>query len=112
MLLHVQYQIKSSKTGTSAAAATGAGASSSRGALQEASLQRKLTVYSLTGHTQGNEKQSYERRFVTAMLSLSMAIRNTNVMSKEDFAGAIHEDAALVKKLAEILRVNKNSAAE
>lgn len=41
------------------------------------------------------------------MLSLAMVIRNTNVMSEEDFAGAIHEDAALVKKLAEILKVNK-----
>ena len=46
------------------------------------------------------------------MLSLAMASRNTTVMSKEDFARAIHEDAALVKKLAEILNVNKHSKAE
>ncbi|RLM85287.1 uncharacterized protein C2845_PM04G00040 [Panicum miliaceum] len=93
----VLHEIKSSKMGTSAGAATGAGASNSHGAAENvAGSQPPEEADSVQPHTQGNEKQSEERRFVAAMLSLAVAIRNVNVMSKEDFAGAIHEDAALV----------------
>jgi len=113
MLLQVLDEIKSSKMGTSSGAATGAGASNSHGAAENVSgSQPPEQADSVQPHSQGNEKQSDERKFVAAMLSLAMAIRNTTVMSKEDFARAIHEDAALVKKLAEILNVNKHSKAE
>ena len=113
MLLQVLDEIKSSKMGTSSGAATGAGASNSHGAAENVSgSQPPEQTDSVQPHSQGNEKQSDERKFVAAMLSLAMAIRNTTVMSKEDFARAIHEDAALVKKLAEILNVNKHSKAE
>jgi len=112
-LLQVLDEIKSSKMGTSAGAATRAGASNSDGAADNvAGSQTPEEADSEQPRTQRNEKQSDKRRFVAAMLSLAMAIRNSNVMSKEDFAGAIHEDAELVEKLAEILKVNKHSKAE
>ncbi|RLN34957.1 uncharacterized protein C2845_PM03G18480 [Panicum miliaceum] len=114
LLNKVLDQIKSSKMGTSPDAATGAGPSSSHGGAENvAGSQTPEEAGSVQPHTQGNEKQSDERRFVAAMLSLAVAIRDTTVMSKQDFAGAIHEeDAALVKKLAEILKVSKHSNAE
>ncbi|CAL5091936.1 unnamed protein product [Urochloa decumbens] len=61
---------------------------------------------------QGIEKQSEERKFMAAMLSLAVVIYNENVISKEEFARAIPEDASLVKKLMEILKLNNQSMAE
>jgi hypothetical protein len=58
------------------------------------------------------EKQSEERKFLAAILSVTAVICNENVITKEDFARATPEDAALVKKLKEILKLNKHSTAE
>ncbi|CAO1939354.1 unnamed protein product [Urochloa humidicola] len=61
---------------------------------------------------QGIEKQSEERKFMAAMLSIALVTYNENVISKEEFARAIPEDASLVKNLVEILKLNKHSTAE
>lgn len=67
-----------------------------------------------TGATIGanNERQSDERNLLAAMLSLVVVICNEHIISREDFVRAIHEDAALVKKLAEVLKLNKHSTFE
>ncbi|RCV09262.1 hypothetical protein SETIT_2G013200v2 [Setaria italica] len=67
-----------------------------------------------TGATIGanNERQSDERNLLAAMLSLVVVICNEHIISREDFVRAIHEDAALVKKLAQVLKVNKQCTAE
>lgn len=86
MLLQVLTQISSSKMGTTAGAARDSRAS--------------------------NENQSEERKFMAAMLSVVVVMCNKNVISNEDFAHASSEDAALVKKLKEVIESNKNSTAE
>jgi predicted histidine transporter YuiF (NhaC family) len=58
------------------------------------------------------EKQSEERKFLAAILSVPVVICNENVISEEDFARATPEDAALVEKLKEILKLNKHSTTE
>jgi hypothetical protein len=58
------------------------------------------------------EKQSEERKFLAAILSVAVVICNKNVISEEDFARATPEDAALVEKLKEILKLNKHSTTE
>ncbi|XP_008651949.1 uncharacterized protein [Zea mays] len=59
-----------------------------------------------------NEKQSEERKSMAAMLSLAVAICNENMVSEEGFAYATPGDAALAKKLKEIVKVNEQSTAE
>ncbi|CAN6180982.1 unnamed protein product [Urochloa humidicola] len=81
LLTKVLDKILSSKLGTTAGAAMGSSAS--------------------------NEKQSDERKLLAAMLSLAVVICKENVISREDFARAMHKDAALVKKLTEILNESK-----
>jgi hypothetical protein len=58
------------------------------------------------------EKQSEERKFLAAILSVPVVICNENVVSKEEFAHATPEDTTLVKKLKEILKLNKHNTAE
>lgn len=112
LLLQVFDQILSSKMGTSADAATGAGASNNCAAENVEESQPPAEADSVQPHTQGDEQISDERKLMAAMLSLALVI-GKNVISKEDFAGAIPEDdAALVKKSIEILKVNKHSTAE
>nr|TKW30168.1 hypothetical protein SEVIR_2G017200v2 [Setaria viridis] len=53
-----------------------------------------------------------ERKFMAAMLSLAVVICNENVISREDFARSTPEDAALAKKLKDILEANKQCTAE
>ncbi|RCV10124.1 hypothetical protein SETIT_2G087100v2 [Setaria italica] len=52
-------------------------------------------------------EKSEERKFMAAMLSLAVVICNENVISREDFARSTPKDAALAKKLKDILDVNK-----
>jgi hypothetical protein len=58
------------------------------------------------------EKQSEERKFLAAILSVPVVICNKNVISKEEFAHATPEDTTLVKKLNEILKLNNHNTAE
>ncbi|XP_004955373.3 uncharacterized protein LOC101756682 isoform X2 [Setaria italica] len=53
-----------------------------------------------------------DRKFMAAMLSLAVVICKENVISREDFARSTPEDAALAKKLKDILKVNKQCMAE
>ncbi|XP_022679642.1 uncharacterized protein LOC111256242 [Setaria italica] len=71
-------------------------------------------ITAMKGATIGanNERQSDERNLLAAMLSLVVVICNEHIISREDFVRAIHEDAALVKKLAEVLKLNKQCTAE
>ncbi|TVU10733.1 hypothetical protein EJB05_44279, partial [Eragrostis curvula] len=54
---------------------------------------------------QQNYDQSEERRFLTALLSLALLICN-KLTDADDFSCAVTEDAALVKKLLEIIYMN------
>lgn len=58
------------------------------------------------------EKQSEEIKSMAAMLSLAVVMCNKNAMSREDFARATPGDETMVKKLKEILKVNKHCTAE
>uniref|UniRef100_K4A1X2 Uncharacterized protein n=1 Tax=Setaria italica TaxID=4555 RepID=K4A1X2_SETIT len=101
LLTKVLDQILSSKMGTSADAAE-----------NFAENQPPGEADSTQPHTQGDEKQSEERKFMAAMLSLTVVICNENVISREDFAQSTPEDAALAKKLKDILKVNKQCTVE
>ncbi|XP_044377344.1 uncharacterized protein [Triticum aestivum] len=54
---------------------------------------------------QETEEQSEDRKMLMSMLSLTMAICKKNVISGDDFTRAIPDDAALVKKLKEIVEL-------
>ncbi|XBH88590.1 hypothetical protein VPH35_075859 [Triticum aestivum] len=54
---------------------------------------------------QETEEQSEDRKMLMSMLSLTMVICNKNVISADDFTRAIPDDAALVKKLKEIVEM-------
>ncbi|VAI11698.1 unnamed protein product [Triticum turgidum subsp. durum] len=55
--------------------------------------------------TKETEEQSEDRKMLMSMLSLTMVICNKNVISADDFTRAIPDDAALVKKLKEIVEM-------
>jgi hypothetical protein len=64
---------------------------------------------SLQHSTQETEDQSEERKLIAAMLSLAMVICTKYVVSEDDFARAAPEDAALVQKLKEIIKINQET---
>jgi hypothetical protein len=98
--------------GTEADAATGDGASNGRAAERTAECEPSEEPDSVQPHTKRDEKQSEERKFMAAMLSLVVVICNENVIGREDFAQSTPEDATLAKKLDEILKVNKHNTVE
>lgn len=109
----------SGKTGTDVDAATRAGSSNSC-ATQKAGCQPLEEADSVQPPTQGNEEQ-YKGRgmnvisqqaFKEDMLFVAAAMRVVNVTSEQDFTRPSPEDEALVKKVMEILEVNKGSTAE
>ncbi|KAF8713906.1 hypothetical protein HU200_027886 [Digitaria exilis] len=112
LLTKVFDQILSSKMGTSADAATAAGASNNCAAEIVEESHPPEEADSGQPHTHGDEQKSDERKLMAAMLSLALVIGNENVISRGDFARAIPEDEALVRKLIEILKVSKHSTAE
>lgn len=107
-LLQVLNEISSSKMGTTADTSIGAGGSNSRAleiTIVESQPLEEADIDSVQPPAQENEKQSEERKLISAMLSLAVVICNEDVISKEDFAYyATPEDGeALAKKLKEIL---------
>ncbi|KAF8783639.1 hypothetical protein HU200_000436 [Digitaria exilis] len=112
LLTKALHQILCSKMGTNADAATGAGASTSCAAETMGKRQPRKEADSVQPHTQGDKQISDERKLMASMLSLALVIGNENVISGKDFACAIPEDEALVKKFIEILKVNKHNTAE
>ena len=102
--LQVLHKILSSKMGTTTADAVEI--------VVENQPQEDADTDSVQPPIQENEKQSEERNFMAAMLSLAVVICNENMISKEDFACATPRDGAVAKKLKEILQVNKQSTAQ
>ncbi|CAD6221647.1 unnamed protein product [Miscanthus lutarioriparius] len=105
LLNKVLHKILSSKMGTTADAVE---------IVVENQPQEDADTDSVQPPIQENEKQSEERKFMAAMLSLAVVICNENMISKEDFAcaTATPRDGAVAKKLKEILQVNKQSTAQ
>ncbi|XP_066393041.1 uncharacterized protein [Miscanthus floridulus] len=103
LLNKVLHKILSSKMGTTADAVE---------IVVENQPQEDADTDSVQPPIQENEKQSEERKFMAAMLSLAVVICNENMISKEDFACATPRDGAVAKKLKEILQVNKQSTAQ
>lgn len=99
----VVNQILSKKGEKVADVATLAGSSNSIHVEIVAEIQPTNVADTNQPSSQEDDEQGEERKLLAAMLSLTAAICNKNVISGDDFTRAVPDDATLIKKLKEIV---------
>jgi hypothetical protein len=113
ILFQIVNQILSSKEEKSADVVMLAGSSNSFHIEMVVESQPPNSADTRQSSSQESEEQYEERKLLVAMLSLTVAICNSNnVISGDEFTHVIPDDVTLVKKLKEIVDTNMHATTE